>query len=140
MPLISLIEDNITFVRSLGIPCVSLSTQSDKEDKRGAGIYSSIRNAEYKLVYLTPEKLVKSPRLLEILKEMYKENLIDRFVVDEVHCVSHWGQDFRKDYLNLSMIKDHFERVPILGLTATATIKVKEDITVRLRMKDTLYF
>ena len=53
---------------------------------------------------------------------------IDRFVIDEVHCVSHWGQDFRKDYLELSILKKLFPKVPILGLTATATQKVKDDI------------
>lgn len=55
----------------------------------------------YKLVYLTPEKLVKSPGLMSILDELYRSKKIDRFVIDEVHCVSHWGQDFRKDYLHL---------------------------------------
>lgn len=51
-----------------------------------------------------------------------------RFVIDEVHCVSHWGQDFRKDYLSLDNLKKDYPKVPILGLTATATEKVKEDI------------
>ena len=71
---------------------------------------------------------------------MYTEGLIARFVIDEVHCVSHWGQDFRKDYLNLFILKDRFPDTPLLGLTATATVKVKEDLVKQLKMKDVLYF
>ena len=62
--------------------------------------------------------------------------MIDRFVIDEVHCVSHWGQDFRKDYLHLDLLKKRYPYVPILGLTATATIKVKEDIIERLGIRN----
>ena len=59
---------------------------------------------------------------------MYQNKRIDRFVIDEVHCVPHWGQDFRKDYLELKRLKKDFPNVPILGLTATATKQVIEDI------------
>ena len=65
---------------------------------------------------------------MKVLEKLYVANKIDRFVIDEVHCVSNWGQDFRKDYLSLSMLKQKFPKVPILGLTATATIKVKADL------------
>jgi len=81
---------------------------------------------------LTPEKLVKSPGLIATIEDLYRENKIDRFVIDEVHCVSHWGQDFRKDYLHLDILKKKYPKVPLLGLTATATEKVKEDIVARL--------
>ena len=55
------------------------------------------------------------------LDTLFTSGKIDRFVIDEVHCVSHWGQDFRKDYLNLDILKARYPTVPILGLTATAT-------------------
>ena len=87
-----------------------------------------IKQCQYKLVYTTPEKIVKSPGLINILDDMYAVGKIDRFVIDEVHCVSHWGQDFRKDYLELNFLKKRYPKVPILGLTATATEKVKDDI------------
>ena len=64
-------------------------------------LYQEIRAMKYKLIYLTPEFLVRSNALMEILNEMNAKGKIDRFVIDEVHCVSHWGQDFRKDYLEL---------------------------------------
>ena len=62
------------------------------------------------------------------MNDLYRDNKLDRFVIDEVHCVSSWGQDFRKDYLELGKLKQQFHDVPLLGLTATATIKVKDDI------------
>ena len=83
---------------------------------------------EFKIVYLTPEKLVASTAMKGIMNDLYQQGLIDRFVIDEVHCVSNWGQDFRKDYLKLNQLKMSYPNVPILGLTATATIKVKDDI------------
>lgn len=93
MPLLSLIEDNFAFVEALGIPACSLSTNgnSQKEEKRIGEYYKQIKDIEYKLVYLTPEKMVKSPGLISTLDDLYSKGLIDRFVIDEVHCVSHWG-------------------------------------------------
>ena len=103
MPLLSLIEDNLNFVLDLGIPACSLSaaTNSKNEDKKIGHYYGEIKQMVYKIVYLTPEKLVKSPALMATLDDLYRTKKIDRFVIDEVHCVSHWGQDFRKDYLHL---------------------------------------
>ena len=141
MPLLSLIEDNLNFVLDLAIPAVSLSVgNTQKEDKKIGQLYNEIRELRHKLVYLTPEKLVKSPALLEVMTELYRENKIDRFVIDEVHCVSHWGQDFRKDYLHLNLLKQRYPTVPILGLTATATQKVKDDMAKRLGIKNTVYY
>ena len=93
------------------------------------------------MVYLTPERLVKSPALLGMIDSLYAENKVDRFVIDEVHCVSNWGQDFRKDYLHLDFLKDKYPKVPLLCLTATATIKVKDDIVKRLKIdRDYAFF
>lgn len=71
---------------------------------------------------------------MQTLDYLYSINMVNRFVIDEVHCVSHWGQDFRKDYLHLDFIKKRFPKVPLLCLSATATIKVKEDIVKRLNI------
>jgi len=93
MPLLSLIEDNLNFVLELGIPACSLSaaTNSKNEEKKMGHYYMEIKKGDYKIVYLTPEKFVKSPALMSTLDELYRNNQIDRFVIDEVHCVSHWG-------------------------------------------------
>ena len=92
MPLLSLIEDNLNFVRELGIPAISLSVGSkSQEDKRMGHLYSEIKQLAHKIVYLTPEKLVKSPGLMGTLDTLFASGKIDRFVIDEVHCVSHWG-------------------------------------------------
>jgi len=89
MPLLSLIEDNHSFVTNLGIPSLQLSSGNGAAQKKS--VYYDIKNKKYKIVYLTPEKLLKSERFLSVLEEMYEEKTIARFVIDEVHCVSHWG-------------------------------------------------
>ena len=92
MPLLSLIEDNLNFVIELGISAVSLSIGNNKKEEKKIGqLYSEIRQIQHKIVYLTPEKLVKSDALMTVLEELYEINKIDRFVIDDVHCVSNWG-------------------------------------------------
>ena len=88
--------------------------------------------AKYKLVYTTPEKIASNQNLKDIMERLYRKGLIDRFVIDEVHCVSSWGGDFRADYLELKLLKKNFPKVPILGLTATASQEVKEDVSAKL--------
>ena len=96
---------------------------------------------KYKLVYTTPERLEASMSLREVIDELYDKNLIERFVIDEVHCVSAWGSDFRPDYAKLSSLKERYPTVPLLGLTATASSEVKSDIQVKLGIKDkVIYF
>ena len=135
MPLISLIEDNLNFILDLGIPAISLSGNSSNEPGKA---YNDIRALKFRIVYLTPEKLVHSPGLISVVQELYTSGLVDRFVIDEVHCVSHWGQDFRADYLALNILKQKYPTVPILGLTATATIQVKDDLAERLGISQEL--
>lgn len=75
------------------------------------------------------------------MDDLHQMGRIDRFVIDEVHCVSSWGQDFRKDYLHLDILKQRYPSVPLLGLTATATVKVKDDIAKRLGIvKKVIFF
>jgi bloom syndrome protein len=92
MPLLSLIEDNLNFVLELDIPACTLSTgDSRKEEKKIGFLYQEIKQLKYKIVYVTPEKIVKSPGLISTIDECYQLGKVDRFVIDEVHCVSHWG-------------------------------------------------
>ena len=75
-----------------------------------------------------------------VMDKLYAEDRISRFVIDEVHCVSHWGQDFRKDYRDLSILRIRYPKVPMICLTATATIPVKYDIVNILKLKNVCYF
>lgn len=83
--------------------------------------------APFKLLYVTPEKIAKSKLLMSRLERAYKANLLSRIAVDEVHCCSQWGHDFRPDYKLLGILKRQFPEVPLLGLTATATSSVLKD-------------
>jgi superfamily II DNA helicase RecQ len=82
-----------------------------------------------KLLYLTPERIAKGDQTRRMLNELYQNEMLARFVIDEAHCVSQWGHDFRKDYAKLGVLKIEFPEVPILALTATARRKVADDTT-----------
>ena len=77
---------------------------------------------------------------MDLCKVLVKQKKIERFVIDEVHCVSQWGKDFRPDYMRLSTLRYIFPNIPILALTATATPMVKLDVIRTLNMRKTLFF
>ena len=89
-----------------------------------------------KLLYITPEKLTRSNQMQGILRRLYSRGLISRFVVDEAHCLSDWGHDFRPDYNQLDMIRREFPDVPLMALTATANEKVVNDAIKALGMRN----
>ena len=82
---------------------------------------------EYKIIYVTPEKVTQSKKLLNRLEIAYNNDKFDRIVVDEAHCCSQWGHDFRPKYKNLGLLRRQFPNVPILACTATATDHVLQD-------------
>jgi len=88
-----------------------------------------------KLLYVTPERLGKSPKFVELLKTLYSGNYLSSVVIDEAHCISEWGHDFRPQYRKLSIFQKEFPRVPIVCLTASATPYVREDILSNLKIK-----
>ncbi|KAL2342236.1 hypothetical protein Fmac_010176 [Flemingia macrophylla] len=95
---------------------------------------------KYKLLYVTPEKVAKSDVLLRQLENLHVRELLARIVIDEAHCVSQWGHDFRPDYQGLGILKQKFPNTPVLALTATATASVKEDVVQALGLINCIIF
>ncbi|KAK3101107.1 hypothetical protein FSP39_000993 [Pinctada imbricata] len=127
-PLVSLMEDQVMALQNLDIDATMLNASSDKATVKLVHDSMTDKRATLKLLYVTPEKLAKSKRFMNKLEKMYEMGLFARLVIDEVHCCSQWGHDFRPDYKFLGIMKRQFPEVPILGLTATATTKVIEDV------------
>eukprot|EP00058_Branchiostoma_floridae_P001296 XP_002586784.1 hypothetical protein BRAFLDRAFT_102942 [Branchiostoma floridae] len=101
--------------------------------------YSRMKS-DLKMLYVTPEKVAKSKRFMAKVEKMHSVGRFARLVIDEIHCCSQWGHDFRPDYKTLGVLKRQYPSVPILGLTATATSYVIEDVKAILSMPSCLLF
>lgn len=103
-------------------------------DSQADGIYRELSKKEpaLKLLYVTPEKISASQKFCSLLTTLYERGLLTRFVIDEAHCVSQWGHDFRPDYKKLKYLRENYPKVPIIALTATATPRVRTDILHQL--------
>jgi bloom syndrome protein len=101
---------------------------------------SQLRGGHLRMLYITPEKFVHSPAMLSVLQDMYQSGRLARFVIDEAHCVSNWGHDFRRDYLRLCDLKRLFPKTPVLALTATATPPVQDDVIRVLQLQNCIRF
>uniref|UniRef100_A0A1X7TQC1 DNA 3'-5' helicase n=1 Tax=Amphimedon queenslandica TaxID=400682 RepID=A0A1X7TQC1_AMPQE len=139
-PLRSLIQDQVQKLNSLEISACHLSGEySQSEELR---VYTELSRLDpgIKLLYVTPEKLAASTKLLKTLQSLYSRGKISRFVIDEAHCISQWGHDFRPDYKRLSELRQQFPQVPTMALTATATPRVRADILYQLKLSHTKWF
>ncbi|XP_027203639.2 recQ-like DNA helicase Blm [Dermatophagoides pteronyssinus] len=140
-PLKSLILDQISKMNER-LRGSAASLTGDVDTGTVSEIYSDLRSTKprHKLLYVTPEKLTASDRLMSMLKNLYERNKLARFVIDEAHCVSQWGHDFRPDYKRLSELRKPFPNVPFMALTATATQKVRLDIAQQLHLREAKWF
>lgn len=128
-PLISLMKDQVDGLNELGIPARYLNSSLEFAEQKK--IVDEVRSGIIKLLYLAPERLV-----LEQTRSLFKSVPLAYFVIDEAHCISHWGHNFREDYRNLQIIKDEFRDIAIHAFTATATPEVRADIIRQLKLTE----
>ncbi len=126
-PLISLMKDQVDALNQVGISAVRLDSSLDNLEKRD--VYNQLKSGKAKLVYVSPERLVM-PDFMEFLKT----TPVAYFVIDEAHCVSMWGHDFRPEYRQLKILKQEFPDKSVHAFTATATEQVRQDIAVQLEL------
>jgi len=132
-PLISLMKDQVDSLKSNGIKAEFInSTLTFNQIQE---IIEKIQRKEIKILYIAPERLA-----LENFKIFLTTVQISLIAIDEAHCISEWGHDFRKDYRNLKFFKIFFPDIPIIALTATATLKVRDDIIKQLSLKAPIIF
>ena len=112
-PLISLMQDQVEQLREVGVSAAYINSTQDQEQQQS--VLARITSGNLQLLYVSPEKLL-TPWLMSFLQAQ----TVALFAVDEAHCVSHWGHDFRQDYRALGLLKQRFPDIPVIGLTATA--------------------
>ncbi|HCR30873.1 MAG TPA: DNA helicase RecQ [Opitutae bacterium] len=128
-PLIALMKDQVDGLEANGIPATFLNSSLNKTEAKKR--YAKLFAGEYRILYVAPERLMLSG----FLEDLRQWN-VSRFAVDEAHCISEWGHDFRPEYRQLSNLRNLFPDLPFLALTATATDRVRTDILTQLRLKN----
>ena len=128
-PLISLMKDQVDALQTSGIPATYLNSTVDREEAKAR--WRGLHRGEYRLLYVAPERL-----MLDTFLERALNWNIAQFAIDEAHCISEWGHDFRPEYRELKKLRKHLPDVPIMALTATATEQVRADIIKELNLRD----
>ncbi|HAH98063.1 MAG TPA: DNA helicase RecQ, partial [Verrucomicrobiales bacterium] len=128
-PLIALMKDQVDALQQTGVAATFLNSTLDVSESRRrlAGLY----NGEYRLLYVAPERLML-PEMLERLDEWKPAQI----AIDEAHCISEWGHDFRPEYRQIVELRGRFPETPVMALTATATERVRKDIVSQLKLRD----
>ena len=130
-PLIALMHDQVGALEEAGVHAAFLNSTLDSE--AAARIEREMMSGRLVLLYAAPERIA-TPRMLAQLESLHERGLLSMFAIDEAHCVSQWGHDFREDYLRLSVLHERFPDVPRIALTATADALTRADIVERLEL------
>ena len=132
-PLIALMRDQVEALRQAGVNAGALNSSTSAAE--GARVRRDFASGALKLLYVAPERL-----LIDGFLDLLETGTIALFAIDEAHCVSAWGHDFRPEYLKLSVLKDRFPRIPRIALTATADPQTRDDLRSRLSLEDARVF
>ena len=128
-PLISLMKDQVDALQTSGIPATYLNSTLDRQG--AVARWRGLHRGEYRMLYVAPERL-----MLDTFLERAVNWNIAQFAIDEAHCISEWGHDFRPEYRELKKLRTHFPDVPMMALTATATERVRADIVKQLKLRE----
>ena len=128
-PLIALMKDQVDALQTSGIPATYLNSTLDRDEAKAR--WRGLHRGEYRMLYVAPERL-----MLDAFLERALNWDIAQFAIDEAHCISEWGHDFRPEYRELKKLRKHLPDVPIMALTATATERVRADIIKELTLRD----
>ena len=130
-PLIALMKDQVDQLCANGVAATFLNSSLSEKERKAR--WRGLHQGEFKLLYLSPERLmIGEGSLFDALRQWN----VQQVAVDEAHCISEWGHDFRPEYRQLSLLREQFTELPFMALTATATTRVRDDIIRQLRLKD----
>lgn len=139
-PLLSLMKDQVASLVKRNIPASFINGEMPQADREAVYKELSSRELATRLLYVTPEYLVSSVQGKRILQFQHRNKKLARIVVDEAHCVSSWGHDFRPDYKELGKLRTEYPGVPMMALTATANQRVFKDVKINLQLKNPAVF